>query len=330
VRALTFPRLVLESLALVGLAVAPACSSTDAREPADEGLVEGFHPPAPQSGEVRLVAPLVQNIPPGGDVTWCSYVKNPFDREVDVVTSRGFQSKTGHHALLMDVPGSEDRLGESHPCTDRDMTNARFLAGGSDGAAKFKIPEGVAFRVRPQSVLMVQTHWINTTKETMTGQAVFNIGTRVPDGTRQTAQLFAAYTAKVDLAPRAPAHAHTECTMKSDIKFFSIGGHAHEWGRHVSLTVDRGGKREVIYDKDWEVAYQSDPPLNYYDPKAPLELHAGDVLIVDCEYANTTDDAIHFPREMCVGVGFYFPGNADIQCGDGRWIQGQSSEGALQ
>ena len=302
-----------------------ACGSADAHvgaPAADEALIEGFDPPAAAANEVRVFAPLVAEIPGGADLTWCDYVANPFEREVDVVQSRGFQSKFGHHAILMEVAGAEDRLGQSHACTDADMTNARFLAGGSDAAAQFRIPEGVAFRIKKNSVLMVQTHWINTSAVPTRGQTVFNIGVKEPDGTRQAAQLFAAYTANVTLPPRGPAHASTDCTIKQSMSLFALGGHAHEWGTHVRLSRSRDGKTETLYDHDWEPQYQADPPLLYFETKAPLRFEAGDVLHVECDYQNVTDAEIRFPREMCVGMGFYFPGTADIQCGDGHWSNG--------
>jgi hypothetical protein len=170
---------------------------------------------------------------------------------------------------------------------------------------------------------MIQTHWINTSSKPVTGQAVFNVGIREPDPARQSAQLFAAYTANVSLPPRGPAHAETKCTIVHDLKFFAIGGHAHEFGTKVSLTVDRlAASSEVLWATDWQPHFQADPPLAYFDTAKPLELHAGDILHVSCDYMNTTDDEIRFPREMCVGMGFYFPGTADIQCGDGHWTTG--------
>lgn len=305
---------------LVALAGCGSDAKTESND--DVVFIEGFHPPDLLPSEVRVLAPLVAEIPGGGDLTWCDYIENPFEREVDVIQSRGFQSTFGHHAILMEVAGAEGRLGESHECTDADMTNARFLAGGSDAAAQFRIPEGVAFRIKKQSVLMIQTHWINTSSRPVVGQTVFNIGVQEPDGSRQSAQLFAAYTANVKLPPRGPAKAKTECHIQQDMNLFALGGHAHEWGSHVKLSVDRAGKNEVLYDHDWQPHYQADPPLLYFEAKAPLALHAGDVLHVECEYQNTSDAEIRFPREMCVGMGFYFPGTADIQCGDDHWSNG--------
>ncbi len=302
----------------IPLILAAGCSTSSPSPNA--GLVAGFSPPAPAEGEIRLLAPLVANIAPGADVTWCEYIASPFDREVDVIASRGFQSHSGHHTILMEVVGAEKRLGQSHECTDADMTNARFLAGGSDGIAKFSIPEGIAFRIAKGSVLMVQTHWINTGSEPIDGQTVFNIKAVAPDPSRKQAQLFAAYTANVDLPPRGEASASTDCTFGRDLDFFALGGHAHEWGSHLKMSVRRGGLWETFYDQAWEPQFQSDPPLNYYDPKRAFHFAKGDVLRVECKYKNTTNDRIRFPREMCVGEGFFFPGTSDIQCADGRWI----------
>jgi hypothetical protein len=307
---------------LLLLAILPSCSSSSSSDDAtkDDKLIEGFNPPAAEDGQVRVYAPIVENIAAGADLTWCAYIANPFadSGEVDVVQSRGYQSKTGHHALLMEVPGAEDRLGQSHECNDSDMTDARFLAGGSDGAAQFKIPDGVGFRIKPASVLMVQSHWINTSANVMRGQTVFNVKVLPPVPTRQAAQLFATFTLNVTLPARGPSKAHAECKVEQDIQFFALGGHAHEYGKHVRLSV--GGN--TIYDQDWQPHYQSDPPLNYYEVSAPFVMHKGDVLSVDCDYLNTTDSEIRFPREMCVGEGFYFPGDADIHCGDGQWSKG--------
>ena len=192
------------------MVLAAACSTANPTESRAAGLLPGFTPPEPAAGEIRLVASLVTKIAPGADTTWCEYIASPFDRDVYVVASRGYQSHSGHHTLLMDVVGGEKRLGQRHECTDADMTNARFLAGGSDGIAKFSIPEGIAFRVRRGSVLMVQSHWINTSSEPIDGQTVFNIKAVDPDPNRKQAQLFAAYTANVNLPPRGEASASTD------------------------------------------------------------------------------------------------------------------------
>lgn len=305
-----------------GIACVVACggSGSGSGSADDPGLIPGFHPPAPIAGEQRIDAPVVRGIPGGGDVTYCTYVPNPWDHEVDVVQSLGFQSKFGHHAILMDVAGSDDaQINVPHLCTDADMNAARFLAGGSDTAQNIVIPDGVAFRIAPGRTLMVQSHWINTSARVVDGQAVFNVATREPSPDRQPAQLFTSYTVNVQIPAHAAAHASTECTIQKDLQFFNFGGHAHEWGTHVHVERERGGVTDTLYDQDWQPAFQSAPPLETFPVDAPLVLKKGDVLRVSCDYQSTVANDVRFPREMCVAFGFYFPATADLQCADGVW-----------
>jgi hypothetical protein len=43
------------------------------------------------------------------------------------------------------------------------------------------------------------------------------------------------------------------------------------------------------------------------------------VLTADCTYHNSTASTLEFPREMCVGFAFFFPGDAEVDCFDGSW-----------
>jgi hypothetical protein len=310
--------------ALATIALMASCTSSggDAETtPAEEEILPGFHPPPAAPGDVRIVAPMIRGIEPGRDVTYCTYIENPFGREVDVIQSLGFQSKFGHHALLMEVPGATAKPGDSHVCTEADMTTARFLAGGSDAAQNIVIPEGIAFRISPKANLMIQTHWINTTDKPADGATVFNVAARDPDPTRQAAQLFTVLTTSFELAPRSTTKASTDCTIQEDLSLFNFGGHEHEWGTHVHVDRIRNGVSEVLYDQPWLPEYQSNPPLKLFEVRAPLSFKKGDVLHVDCEWKNTEDHAIVFPREMCVAFGFHFPATADIQCVDNKWIK---------
>jgi hypothetical protein len=266
----------------------------------------------------------VHGIQPGADITYCTYIENPFKEDRDIVQSLGYQSHFGHHVLLMEVIGARFPPGETHVCTDRDMNEARYLAGGGDAAqsASFRIPEGIAFRLHPTSTLLVQTHWINPSKDVIDGQAVFNVAARPPDPSRQSAQLFAAYTTRVLLPAHGPARVTTSCTIKSDLKIFSFGGHEHEFGTHVHIERARGEAVDALYDHDWLPTFQSAPPMATFEVNAPLEFRTGDVLRVTCDYMNSTEQEIRFPREMCVAVGFFFPATADTQCADGVWIAG--------
>lgn len=308
------------ALGALGLFAIAACSSSSSTASShDARLIQGFDPPGPEAGQVQVLAPTIKAIPAGADVTYCSYIPNPFgDKEVDVTAALGFQSKFGHHAILL-APATDQKTGDTHECTDKDMNNARYLAGASDAALNIKIPDGIAFRIKPGGVILVQSHWINTSDKAVEGQASFNLSLQTPDGTRQPAQLFAVVGTQIDLKGRQAGHLVTECVMKSPVQLFELGGHEHEWGSHVKIEKVVAGQSSMLYDQDWKPEFQSNPPFNHYEVKAPLSFAVGDVVRVTCDWNNTTDTELTFPREMCVGVGFNFPATADITCVDGVW-----------
>src|SRR5689334_21803785 len=83
-------------LALVA-AVSSACSgSTDKGK---DSNTAGFNPPPAPAGFTRLTSPLIENIGPGDDITYCQYVMAPTDHDVDILSVGGYQSKFGHHVV---------------------------------------------------------------------------------------------------------------------------------------------------------------------------------------------------------------------------------------
>jgi hypothetical protein len=303
-------------LLVVG-ALGAACSAATA--PSDPNRVAGFDPPPPAAGEVQIFSPIVRSVPPGGDLLYCSYIANPFgDKEVDVVAATGLESRFGHHALLMSV-NAGFKAGDSHVCTDGDMNDARFLAGASDAASNVDIPSGIGFRIKPGGVILVQTHWINSSSQPIDGQAAFNVALRPPDSARQNAQLFASLTSDFKVPAHGPAHAVGECVIQEPLQFFTLGGHEHELGTHVTIDKVAGGTTTNLYDQEWKPEYQSNPPRNHYPVDAPLTLAKGDVLRITCDWKNAGDQDVVFPREMCVVFGMVFPATHDVHCQDGVW-----------
>jgi len=284
--------------------------------------VEGFSPPAAGQDEVQVVSPIYPSIQPGRDVTYCSYVTNPFDHDVDVIASIGVQSKPGHHAILYDV-GNAGTPGDTHECTDNDMNRARLIGGAVDSAQNFPIPEGIGLQVKARTTLLIQTHWINAGSKAFDGQAVFNMKVKPHDGSRKPAQSFTAYATKFEIGPHGPGSAVTECKVEEDLTMFLLAGHEHEWGSHVTIERVPGGGKDSpatrLLDVAWQPEFQTNPPRNSYTLDAPLVFKKGDIFRVRCEWNNTTDQPLTFPQEMCVGFGMYYPATRDIDCGDGRW-----------
>jgi hypothetical protein len=283
-------------------------------------FIDGFSPPPPTASEKQIVSPVIHDILPGQDVTYCSYLDANFDQDVDVVGYEGFQSKTGHHAILYAARVPQP-VG-THLCTGDDMNNGRFLAStGTDTSAPGQtIPPGVAFRIPKGTQVYLQTHWINASTKTIEGQAVINLDVLPVDPSRTVAAEFV--TIKIDGLNVVPGWStlSTECKIASPLQLYMLGGHQHEHGAHVSIDKVVGSQATRIYDQDWQSQFTFDTPFVSFGTQQPLKFAEGDVMRVTCSWNNNTPQMIGFPDEMCVGFGYYFPARAgDIYCIDGMW-----------
>ena len=287
--------------------------------PSGPDFIKGFNPPKPGPHEVQFVIPPIKAIPPGADVTYCTYLDYKAPKDLDITNYVGYQSElAGHHILLYAVSNSQ--AANTHICNEDDMINARYLAGGGKESPPAVLPEGIVLRIPANTQLMIQSHWINSSDSPVDGQAAFNVDVEDADPSHVLADLFTVPGTMFDLKP-GDGEAQVSCTVQQDMNFFLMGGHEHEWGTHVSMTVTPagGGTPNMIYDTPWQPSYQSNPPRNQYTKDQPFTLHQGDTLSVDCKYYNDTGSDIVFPREMCVGWGYYFPATREIDCTDGNW-----------
>jgi hypothetical protein len=288
-------------------------------------MLEGFTPEPPAADEIQIVSPIIHDVQPGQDVLLCSYL--PLDQAlldtIDVVGTTGFQSAiASHHAVLYTV--TRERPVDTHECTDDDMINISFAgaAGGGGQSGQIQLlPEGVAFRMEAGHQLMVQSHWINTSPDQpIDGQAAFNLKFREPSDSVQLAQLFTWLTTDISVPANSTGSAHTDCEVQDDMSFYQIAGHAHERATRVRLTqTPAGGSPNQFYDQEWAEYMTFDPPFQKYAAADAMQIHAGDTLTVDCDYDNETGEELQFPTEMCVGVGFFFPGDHQINCVDGSY-----------
>ena len=122
---------------------------------------------------------------------------------------------------------------------------------------------------------------------------------------------------------RAPmtGKASTTCAIKRDLKLCSLDGHQHEWGSRVDVERLDGTSSTVLWSHPWIPEYQLAPPVNVCSVEKPLLLEAGQSVRVRCEWNHPTAGELRFPREMCVGTGFYSPATGSIGCEEGAWSE---------
>lgn len=287
-------------------------------------LIAGFDPPPPSPGQKVYVSPVLPAIAPGADVTLCSYLDAHFTQSTDVTGFDVYQSKGGHHVILY-ATMTPKPVG-THECTDADMLTSSFVAAGGqeNGAAEIfkKVPDGLAFRFPAGAQLMIQTHWINASSEMLpAGQAIAYLTEGPEDKSRQVLDLVNVVNTQFSIPAHQKVTSTTTCPIARDVTLFSLDGHQHEWGQHVDIELLDGMQSTMLYSHNWQPEFQSAPPINQYSVGQPLLFKAGQSVRVTCTWQNPTDKDIAFPREMCVGSGFYFPGKGQIDCVDGMWSE---------
>lgn len=283
-----------------------------------EPLIDGFDLPAPKSDEMQVIGPAVHGIEPGADVTLCSYLDQFITKETDIIDYRGFQSSVGaHHTILYAVNQQEPK--NTHECTEDDMVNARYLAGGGADTPGADLPDGVVFRMPANTQLMIQTHWINATDEPIDGQAAFNLKVTAPKPEHLVSQLFTVGNTQFNL-PQGVGSASAECTVEKSMNVFTLSGHMHEWGTYAKITHAKATSDfQMLWESDWSAEKVFAAPLNQYTTANPLVLAPGDKLHIDCEYDNDTGHDLPFPHEMCIAFAYAYPMVNQIDCMDGHW-----------
>jgi hypothetical protein len=258
---------------------------------------------------------------PPGDQFECFYTSTKTPRELGVQGSHGQQQSGGHHITVYytDV----ERPPQHHPCDDKEMVNWHMVGGtaGDDGAAaivdkNLALPEGMALKIPAGKQLVMQVHYINTSKETKTVNDSVTLRLLQPSQVKSYANYIAASHESWEIPPKAPFETTATCTVTQDLQVLLLLGHMHEYGKHYKLErlgAD-GVPVETLYEQEWEPSFTAHPPINRYTPEKPLLIKAGTKMKQTCKWDNTTDQSMLFPREMCVFFAFYFPDKGELFC----------------
>jgi hypothetical protein len=296
--------------------------------PQDSQFIAGFNPEAAPAGYTRLVAPPVNSIQPGSDEEHCQWVAAPSTEDRDVLSVLGTQSFGGHHAALYASTKTRVSVGESHLCTEDDMMSFSFLGAiGGEGTSVGSgteitgLPPGLNFRLRKGLSLVVNAHYLNASPAPFDAQTVMDVKFAPASPEHTVADLFANNGAGFSVPPGETASYEVECALKEDLNFVMVTNHMHEHGiAAVSELLRVGGERvPLVRDDAWRPEQKFKPHYEKFSVAAPMAAKAGDRYHTRCTWRNPTDAPLAFPKEMCAGVGFYFPGRGMIACSNGDW-----------
>jgi len=290
----------------LGLVVALIGCAADSSQ--DFDYAKGFNPPAPRDGYHRYATAKV-TVQPGENITYCEWIDVAPGTDVDIVDIQGFQSVTGHHAVLYSSSFNY-AVGENHECTVGDMVSIEFLGGiGGEGAMNpITLPDGYTFRQKQGRALMANLHYLNTTDSPQEVQSVLDVKTASPQVAHKAVGM--AVINYLDFMIPASPETYTinaSCTWPTDTSLFLWSNHMHEHGKSISakFTKSDGADSMLANDVSWAPENAFNPVWSQWDVRTPTLIHAGDKVHISCSWNNTTGSPMMFPDEMCDGVGFY-------------------------
>jgi hypothetical protein len=252
-------------------------------------------------------------MPPGKEGYYCA--RQTLDHDVLV---RGFDAinpKGTHHTLLtIGDPDAPDGVTKCNAAVNR----TRSVFGSGVGTDPLRFPEGIGFRIKAGTQLLLNLHLFNTGDADLTGTS----GTRAlvmkeADLVHEAEGLLAG-TTNITVNPGETATTIGHCTMTQDETLFAVAPHMHQLGIHEKVVVETAAKGDVVIH---DAAYSFDEQS--YRLIAPLVLNKGDKVRVECTHQNTTGKVVHFGdsslAEMCFAGLYRYPAaGGSFICADGQ------------
>jgi hypothetical protein len=225
-----------------------------------------------------------------------------------------------HHFILYDF--SEDAPPAVIPSLDlvRDIRNTNgtyniqnlpatlhhvFVAGSQTPNLDFSFPAGVAIHLPPGMAFDMNSHYVNKQAVPVTGEVHVNLHTVPSSQVLHTALALNLPNNSLTLLPNQRTTVTKEFLMDEKTYVISLTSHTHKLGEKFVIRI-KGGSRngEIVYtNNDWHNARWIP-----FDP--PIELNAGEGLISEITYNNTTNKTVSFgltsEDEMGIIFGYYY------------------------
>ncbi|KYF84461.1 hypothetical protein BE17_45890 [Sorangium cellulosum] len=321
-------------IALLGAPLLAGCSSGESgAQTPDSAHLE---PPAPGAGvQYRMVS----TVAPGQEIERCKLIVAPPEgltvRADEVRFSAGSHHVVLYKTAYKEIP-AETREGvrvdaaEVHDCNNG-ATAAWEITGVVAGSQSFggesflgDLPDGVALKVEPGAVLVMNTHYLNASPEPLVADARVNLYTMPPEQVEQEAGMLFHYNPFIRVPANGAASARMRCRIDEDISIVRVQSHMHRRGVGFAAHRVRGdGAMEEIYANEaWE-----EVPAKVFP--SPLEVKAGEALDFRCDYVNAEPrdvvQGLTTRDEMCMLIGPYFPRSPEIDnCTDAQGVPAET------
>jgi hypothetical protein len=291
-------------------------SSSTQNAPADAGIA--FKP----SGLPDVTFTMDLNVPAGVEFLKCIYAAVPSNRGVIAVPSAESHYTPGsHHMLayrtdLTSIPSSQTGVFD---CEDGSFSQDGSWMQHNRGSyyeaqqpdSRRDLPEGVAHKFQPGEVVIIQSHYVNTTAKDIAAHIVFTLHTMDPAMVKYEASTILWSNLNINIAPHSKARVTMTCPIMADMIPALLWSHMHSRAVNFVATTDDSAAAAALgtlyTEKDW-----SEPQPREYPSNPPVTLHAGTNVTFSCDYQNDTDATFTYgnsaqTNEMCILHGMYYP-----------------------
>ncbi len=283
-------------------------------------LLPSLNPEPPPQGGFQLITPVVDNLAPGSDTEMCTWTEMITTKTLDVRWTQGYQSTPAGHHIVLYYTMIHQPPGTQRVCTDADMATFRIISGNGEAGERMIAPGNLVYRIPAGAQIVMNHHWLNTTDQTVQGQAVINIKPADAGKSYTPSGNTAILDTSLDIQPGHQT-LDIHCNFERQMKMWFLVPHEHQWGSHMSIKLTRAGVQETPFDLDWAPSYTFHPPELRHDPADPMTINPGDGIDVHCEWNNDTGHELLFGPEMCVAFGQFVDdqGLGNLQCDRGQW-----------
>lgn len=234
------------------------------------------------------------------------FVVHPLNNEGDVFLERvEIAMKSGSHHFLLytfqdDIP--PERMPEPYEYRELHDGSGQYvlatvltqfyhlpIAGSQWPFLDVSLPPGVAIRLPENTLMDLNSHYVNRTSQPVTGEVYTNLHFADPAEVEHEARLFALTNFDISLPAGKVTTLEKDFTFSERTHIVQLFSHAHQLMVEFRAEMIGGAHDgELIYIAyDWE-----HPPMLRFDP--PLVLERGEGFRLETTYDNTTDEEVNF------------------------------------
>jgi hypothetical protein len=175
-----------------------------------------------------------------------------------------------------------------------------------------ELPPGVAHEFQPGEVVLMQSHYVNTTAAEIKAHVTLTLHTMDIKNVTAEAGTILFSDVNISLAPHSKSRVTMTCTIPQDFHPAELWSHMHQRASNFVATTNDAAATTALggmlyVEPDWS---EPQPSIYPYDPA--ITIKSGSTITFSCDFNNDTDKTITYgdsaqTNEMCIFHGMYWP-----------------------